>query len=133
MTIVVAVDTTADRAVVQEAATLADALNDELHVIHVSDRSDLEAADNNPERTALESVTEIARGIADDVRDDYVPIGRIGTPSTEIVNYSNEVDARYLVIGGRKRTPVGKALFGSVTQSILLGADRPVVATVSDR
>lgn len=56
--------------------------------------------------------------------------GRVGEPVKEILDESNRIDARYLVIGGRKRTAVGKAVFGSITQSILLNADLPVMTVM---
>jgi nucleotide-binding universal stress UspA family protein len=37
------------------------------------------------------------------------------------------VDADLLVIGARHRSPVGKALLGSVTQTLILEADLPVL------
>ena len=38
-----------------------------------------------------------------------------------------EASTELLVIGGRRRSPVGKALLGSITQSIILAADFPVL------
>ncbi len=51
---------------------------------------------------------------------------RHGDPADEIVEYAESVDADLIVIPGRKRSAVGKAVFGSVTQDVILTADRPV-------
>lgn len=130
MVIITAVDDSTDREIVEEASDLADAFDEELHVVHVRDREEVEEATGG-ERTVLEGAVDRATEIATNVTDDYVPIGRIGTPAQELDDYTRSVDARYLVIGGRKRTPIGKALFGSVTQSVLLSVDVPVVTVPS--
>lgn len=52
-----------------------------------------------------------------------------GDPAQEILDVAEEADADLIVVGGRKRSPAGKALFGSVTQSVILNADRPVMVT----
>lgn len=54
----------------------------------------------------------------------------IGLPPEEgILEWADEIDADLIVLGGRKRSPAGKAVFGSVTQSVILGSDRPVAVT----
>jgi nucleotide-binding universal stress UspA family protein len=58
--------------------------------------------------------------------------GRVGDVPQEIVEEAERTQARYIVIGGRKRTSVGKAVFGSITQSVLLRAERPVVTVMSE-
>lgn len=50
-----------------------------------------------------------------------------GDPVGEIAACAHRVNADMICIGGRKRTPIGKALFGSVAQQVILGADRPVL------
>ncbi len=62
---------------------------------------------------------QAADGLETVVSADYQVVGRVGTPGKKVVEYAEEVDARYLVVGGGARSPVGKALFGSETQSIL--------------
>jgi len=54
-------------------------------------------------------------------------IRRHGDVAEEILARGAYEDVNLIIIGGRKRSPVGKALFGSVTQAVLLGADRPVM------
>lgn len=82
------------------------------------------------ERHASGVARDVVRGTLEDP-DDVVVQGRVGEPVEEILAEADRRDARYLVVGGRARTPVGKAVFGSSTQSILLHADRPVVTVMS--
>lgn len=50
-----------------------------------------------------------------------------GDPAREILARADERDADLVCLAGRKRTPAGKAVFGSVTQEVILNADRPVL------
>ncbi|MFB6194359.1 MAG: universal stress protein [Halobaculum sp.] len=65
-------------------------------------------------------------GIETSVRETANP------PAEGIVRLAEEIDADQIVMGGRKRSPAGKALFGSVTQSVLLDTDRAVTVTGGD-
>lgn len=51
----------------------------------------------------------------------------VGQPAEGILQVAAENDIDAIVLGTRKRSPVGKAVFGSVTQSVILEADRPVI------
>lgn len=53
-------------------------------------------------------------------------VRRHGEPVEEIINYADLTDADGIIIPTRKRSPVGKAVFGSVTQQVILNTDRPV-------
>jgi nucleotide-binding universal stress UspA family protein len=46
----------------------------------------------------------------------------------EILTVAAEVDARVVVVGIRRRSPMGKLIMGSVAQRIILDAECPVVA-----
>lgn len=51
---------------------------------------------------------------------------RHADPAPAILEEAAEMDADRIVMSGRKKSPVGKVLFGSVTQSVLLDTDVPV-------
>lgn len=52
-----------------------------------------------------------------------------GDPAEEILSAADEIDADLIVLGGRKRSPLGSLLFGSVSQAVMLDAVRPVAIT----
>ena len=50
-----------------------------------------------------------------------------GQPSKQLIRRTNELDADLLVVGGSKRSPAGKAMFGDYAQQVLLNAPCPVL------
>ncbi|AGB38681.1 universal stress protein [Natronococcus occultus] len=136
MTVVAAVDSgTGARTVAEAAATLADRSDVPLDVLSVYEESEhehlvnqaLDTGGSLSDEDRLRIATTAAENAAADLDREYDALGRHGKPTVEILEHASDVDAEYIVIGGRQRSPVGKALFGSVTQSVLLEADRPVV------
>ena len=52
-------------------------------------------------------------------------------PAAQLLAAAKEHEAEMVVIGIRRRSPVGKLVLGSVSQDVLLGADCPVLAVKS--
>lgn len=140
MTVVAAVARTADaEALLEEAAVLRDAFDTELHVVHVistADFLDYERAsfEQNWETVPIDRVRDVATDVADEIaakrlpESGYTAVGLVGEVDDEVIEYAERNSTDYLVIGGRGRSPVGKAVFGSTAQSILLHADCPIVS-----
>ena len=55
-----------------------------------------------------------------------------GDTAQDIVSIAETEGVDVIVLGGRKRSPAGKVLFGSVSQAVLLNAKRPVTITGSN-
>lgn len=77
-----------------------------------------------PESVDEASAVLESEGIAVEARREHA------NPSEAIVNVAAELDADRIVMSGRKRSPAGKVLFGSVTQSVLLHTDVPVTVVL---
>jgi nucleotide-binding universal stress UspA family protein len=52
---------------------------------------------------------------------------RGNSPDQDLVEFAYEKNMDEIIVGARKRTPVGKAFLGSVTQKVALTASCPVV------
>ncbi len=73
----------------------------------------------------------------DEVRNELQTVGvphevrqlvRGMDPAEDLINVANEVGAEFIVIGLRRRSPVGKLILGSNAQRVLLEAQCPVLA-----
>lgn len=62
-----------------------------------------------------------SNGIAVDLLREH------GDPTAVILDTADRLDIDWILMRGRTRTPVGKVLFGSVTQAVLLDSEKPVV------
>ncbi|QLG60315.1 universal stress protein [Halorarum salinum] len=141
MTVISAVDDEADDSkVVSVGHDLATAFGDDLVVIHVMTDDTYEDRTESSPNYYRDSAAKDAKSVAqrlisstlgEGTATNITARGRVGSPVEELLAEVNRQDARYLVVGGRKRTPVGKAVFGSNTQSVLLNAEVPVMTVMN--
>lgn len=80
---------------------------------------------------ALEQVSAdlTERGIDHEVKR----FARGGSPAEDLLQAAHDEDIDLLVIGIRRRSPVGKLLLGSNAQDIILQADCPVLSVKPDQ
>lgn len=93
----------------------------EVHILHVFD--------DNPEGASVHQL-EAVREASDRLEELGVEVNLLeasGSAADEVLRYAEEYDVDQICVGGRKRSPTGKALFGSVTQDVILGTTRPVL------
>lgn len=65
---------------------------------------------------------------ADGIEHEVRALVRGNEPSEDLIEVAEESSADFIVIGLRRRTPVGKLILGSNAQRILLDASCPVLA-----
>jgi nucleotide-binding universal stress UspA family protein len=94
----------------------------------------LHVFDDNPEGASVHQI-EAVRETKDRLEAAGVTVELLessGDPAGEVLRYAEEYDVDQICAGGRKRTPAGKALFGSVTQDVILGTHCPVLVCGSE-
>lgn len=122
--IVMAVDKSEERAIAEADAVLGlprDPSDVKVTILH--DFTD------NPSGASVTQVSSVRRA-QDKLEDAGVDVDLTessGDPAEAIISAAEDLDADMVVLAARKRTPTGKVLFGSVTQAVLLGTDRPVL------
>ena len=93
----------------------------EVHILHVFD--------DNPEGASVHQL-EAVREASDRLDELGIEVNLLeasGSAADEILGYAEDYDVDQICVGGRKRSPTGKALFGSVTQDVILRTGRPVL------
>jgi nucleotide-binding universal stress UspA family protein len=78
----------------------------------------------------VENLAQRARDEGVDVR--IRQLVRDADPASDLIDVATEEGADLIVIGLRKRSPVGKLILGSNAQSVLLDAPCPVLAVKAD-
>ena len=120
----------------QEGARQAAYRGTDLVVVHVVDSLDNDIAEANKAGISDAVEKALAAAALPDVRWGVrlVAGGRdIADVSEAILGAVGELGPDLLVIGARRRSPLGKAFLGSVAQNIILDADVPVLVVKSPR
>lgn len=80
----------------------------------------------NDNLTDFKSVQGVI-SIFDDADVEYDLRDTQAEPSEFVIEVAVDVGADLICVGGRKRTPAGQVLFGSVSQQIILKTNQPVL------
>lgn len=128
--------------IVETVVDLAGPADAEVVLLHVfsdeefaesAERLGFEQGEATPEAVAGRNVTVRNAGKELDAAGvDYEVRGGVGDKGQRIVDTAGNVDADLVVVGGRRRSPTGKAVFGSTAQQVLLESPAPVVFVRSE-
>ncbi len=85
-----------------------------------------EMADKVRSSDRLPSSVETAVDRLESGDHEFTVHERGGEPAVAILEFAAEHDSDTIILGVSGRSPVGKVLFGSVAQAVILDSDRPV-------
>lgn len=122
-TVLLAIDQNESRARAQaeEVVDLLDTDDLTVELLHVFEE--------NPEGASAQQLGSIRRArealeeanVETQIRSDS------GNAADGILDRADEIDAAAICLAGRKRSPAGKLVFGSVTQDVILNTERSVL------
>ena len=116
----------------REAARQAFLRQTDLAVIHIVESLDLDVADAYRNGLTDDIEASLAGVGAQDVRWQlHLDVGDTDV-AEKILELTDKVTAEVLVIGARRRSPVGKFFLGSVTQTLILEAHVPVLVVKTE-
>jgi len=110
-----------EAALAAAVAMLAD--GEKLVVVHKAEAAELEGHSAEQDADALHE--ELA---SHGVSPDVVTLFAGDEPADVIVSQAEQQEARLIVIGLRRRSPVGKIILGSTAQAVLFNAPCPVLS-----
>lgn len=89
---------------------------------------------DNPEGGSVHQVAAVKRAVErlEQAGVEYEYRESSGDPATTILDEAEALDVDAICLSGRKQTPTGKVIFGSVTQSVILEATRPVICVPTE-
>ena len=97
-----------------------------------SDEYAEEMAENVSDLQRLPAAVETAAGVLESAGVEYAIHEATGEAPEMILEAAAELDSDSIVLGVGERSPVGKVLFGSVVQAVILGSDRPVTVVSAE-
>lgn len=94
--------------------------------------AEINTTEGHPDQSAAPESVDVAyeilenHGVSVEKRYEY------GDPPKRILAVAEEIVADVIVMCSRRQSPTGKALFGSVTQSVMLESQRPIVLLMDE-
>jgi nucleotide-binding universal stress UspA family protein len=98
-----------------------------VHSMHGGERDELEKLMDYRKRFEQLKADLETSGVPHEI----IEFARGNSPAEDLLEIARERDAELIVIGVRRRSPVGKLVLGSNAQDVLLEADCPVLAVKS--
>lgn len=135
--------TEASKEITRLAGELAAGVGASLYIIHVTTEDeyldrlesfqslDVDYDVDTAAKGAQQFAANVANEVLGDVDVDTQPIGRLGDVEEKVLSVADEFDCDHLFVAGRRRSPTGKAIFGDITQSLILNFNGPVTVTTA--